>query len=70
MITRKDWNALTPHTRRVAAKLVFHHMGEEFQQEMGEEWHHNNDKWHEILFQSIYWRSDKQGIKVIVGLGK
>lgn len=66
MITRKDWNDLNPYTRNKAAKLVFFNMGEEFQAEMAEEWHHYNDKWHDILFSSLYWTKDRQSIKVSV----
>jgi len=70
MITRKDWNNLSPITRRRAAKMVFFNMGEEFQNNMAEEWHHNNDNWHSLLFGSLYWNKDKSEVKVVVGLGK
>lgn len=43
MITRKDWNNLSPITRRRAVKMVFFNIGEEFQNNMAKEWHRNND---------------------------
>lgn len=70
MITRKDWNSLSPMTRRTATKVVFHPMSDEFQEQMAEEWHHDNDTWHRLLFSSLSWTKDKQQIKAIVGLGK
>ncbi len=68
MISRKDWNNLPALTRLKAAKLVFYNMGDEFQNNMAEEWHHNNDKFHEVLFQSIYWNKDKRSIRVIANV--
>lgn len=70
MITRKDWNNLSPLTRRRAAKIIFFNMGEEFQNEMSEEWHHDIDTWHKTLFGSLYWDKDKSRVKAAVELGK
>lgn len=69
MITRKDWNSLSARTRREAAKVIFHHMSDEFKEEMSQEWHHNNDTWHDILFKSLSWTKDRKQVKAVVGLG-
>lgn len=66
MISRKDWNNLSPSTRQRAAQLVFHNAGEDFQREMSEEWHHNNDNWHELLFKSLYWVVPNKELKVVI----
>ena len=66
MISRKDWNSLSPSTRQRVAKLVFHNAGEDFQREMAEEWHHNNDNWHELLFKSLYWVTPNKELKVVI----
>lgn len=65
MISRKDWNALNPTARQRAAKLVFWNMGEDFQNQMSEEWHHNNDQFHDILFKSLYWVTPQRSLKVV-----
>lgn len=70
MITRKDWNNLSPITRRRAARIVFFNMSEEFQNQMSEEWHHDNDIQHKALFTSLYWNKDKSAVKAVVELGK
>lgn len=70
MITRKDWNNLSPITRRRAAKIVFFNMSQEYQDGMSEEWHHDNDIQHRALFSSLYWNKDKSAVKAVVELGK
>lgn len=68
MITKKDWNSLPKRTRETAVAIVFNHMFDnlDFMQEMSEEWHHDNDKWHAILFSSLYWdNKEKTRIKAI-----
>lgn len=65
MISRKDWNALSPKARRAAVEIVFHGMSEDFQKDMSEEWHHNNDRMHEALFKALYWVVPNKELKVV-----
>lgn len=65
MISRKDWNALTPDARKRAVEIVFHGMSEDFQAHMAEEWHHNNDGMHEVLFKALYWVTPNKELKVV-----
>lgn len=65
MISRKDWNALKPIARKRAVEVVFFNMPEDFQNKMAEEWHHNNDPFHDTLFKSLYWVRPGKELKVV-----
>lgn len=68
MLPLKVYNSLPLRTRKQIVKIVFGHMGEEFQNEIAEPFHHNFDyeggKWYQILLSHCNYNKEKAQINV------
>ena len=72
MITLKLFNNLPPLLRKKIAKVVFNHMGERFQEEMSQPFHHNFDydgapiagHWYKLMLSHCTYNKTKNQISV------
>lgn len=70
MILLKMYNNLPLQIRKQIVRVVYGHMGEEFQKEMTAPFHHNFDykggKWYQLMFAHCTYNDKTKSINVTV----